>query len=74
MLRTKLLRCCRTESRKTTHGSKVNGRATVAAEDRRQLGSNPVVPTFFRNEPFGENVEGLSHCGDESCGSQIVFK
>jgi hypothetical protein len=23
--------------------------------------SNPVVPTFFRNEPFDENVEGLSH-------------
>jgi hypothetical protein len=24
-------------------------------------GSNPVAPTIFRNEPFGENVEGLSH-------------
>ena len=23
-------------------------------------------PDFFRNEPFGENVEGLSHCGGES--------
>jgi len=33
-----------------------------------------VAPTIFRNEPFGENVEGLSHCGDKSCGSQIVFK
>lgn len=27
-------------------------------------GSNPVSPTIFRNEPFGENVEGLSYCGD----------
>jgi hypothetical protein len=26
-------------------------------------GSNPVAPTFFRNEPFGENVEGLCRCG-----------
>ena len=24
--------------------------------------SNPVAPTIFRNEPFGENVEGLSFC------------
>ena len=31
--------------------------------------SNPVAPTFFRNEPFGENVEGLSYLWDESCGS-----
>jgi hypothetical protein len=26
----------------------------------------PVAPTLFRNEPFGENVERLSHCGDKS--------
>src|SRR5690606_2039046 len=26
-------------------------------------GSNPLTPTFLRNEPFGENVEGLSYCG-----------
>jgi len=24
-----------------------------------QFGSNPVAPIFIRNEPFGENVEGL---------------
>jgi len=35
--------------------------------DRPENSSNPVAPTFFRNEPFGENVEGLSHFGDESC-------
>ena len=34
----------------------------------------PITPTFFRKKPFGENVEGLSYCGDGSCGSQIVFK
>ena len=38
------------------------------------VSSNPVAPTLFGNEPFGENVEGLSHCGDGSCGSQIMFK
>jgi len=27
---------------------------------------NPVAPTILRNEPFGEYVEGLSYCGDES--------
>ena len=26
-----------------------------------QGSSNPVTPTVFRNEPFGEYVEGLSH-------------
>jgi hypothetical protein len=26
----------------------------------------PVAPTVFQNEPFGENVEGLSHLWDES--------
>jgi hypothetical protein len=28
--------------------------------------SNPVDSTVFRNEPFGENVEGLSHYVDGS--------
>jgi hypothetical protein len=30
-------------------------------------GSNPVTPTRRDKKPFGENVEGLSYCGDESC-------
>ena len=34
--------------------------------DQEVAGSNPVAPTILRNEPFGENVEGLSHCGDET--------
>jgi hypothetical protein len=29
---------------------------------QKVAGSNPVTPTIFRNEPFGENVEGLSYC------------
>jgi hypothetical protein len=33
-------------------------------------GSNPVAPTFFRKKPFGENVEGLSHCGDKSYANE----
>jgi hypothetical protein len=28
--------------------------------------SNPVTPTIFRNQPFGQNVEGLSDGGDKS--------
>jgi hypothetical protein len=32
-----------------------------------------VVPTVFRNEPFGENVEGLRRCWDKSYGSMSVF-
>ena len=35
--------------------------------DVEVAGSNPVAPTFFRNMHFGENDEGLSHCGDKSC-------
>jgi hypothetical protein len=29
--------------------------------------SNSVASIIFRNEPFGENVEGFSHFGDKSC-------
>ena len=36
--------------------------------------SNPVAPTIFRNKPFGEYVEGLSHCEDASYRSTSVFK
>jgi hypothetical protein len=28
--------------------------------------SNPVASTIFRNEPFGQHVEGLSHFREES--------
>jgi hypothetical protein len=27
----------------------------------------PVTPMIFQNNPFGENVEGLSYCGNKSC-------
>jgi hypothetical protein len=40
----------------------------------KKFNSRPAVPTFFRNEPFGEHVEGLCHCGSKGCGSKFVFK
>ena len=33
----------------------------------------PVIPIFFRKNPFGENVEGLSHCGNESYDLTRLF-
>ena len=48
--------------------------AAFSPDERNQESSSPVTSTFFRNKPFVENVEGLSHCGNGSCGSQIVFK
>jgi hypothetical protein len=30
------------------------------------VGSNPAGPTVFQVKPFGADVEGLSHCRDES--------
>jgi len=35
--------------------------------------SNPVASTIFKRKPFGENVEGLSHCGDENYNSNLAF-
>ena len=46
------------------------GAPISTAESRKEthlgLSSNPVAPTFFRNEPSGEHVEGLSYLRDES--------
>jgi hypothetical protein len=36
----------------------VTDAGTGAPKDVRYVGSNPVVPTSFRNEPFGQQVEG----------------
>ncbi len=33
-------------------------------------GSNPLTPTVFRNEPFGEYVEGLSPFRDKNIAAQ----
>jgi hypothetical protein len=41
--------------------------------DREVGGSNPLAPTFFRKKPFGENVEGLSHFRDGTCGFKSGF-
>ena len=48
-------------------GSDIEGKP-VKVRDQGVAGSNPVAPTFLRKKPFGENVEGLSHCGSRSCG------
>jgi hypothetical protein len=45
-----------------------------AAHDRPDDSSNPVAPTILQKKPFGENVEGLSHCRDESYSSMSVLK
>jgi hypothetical protein len=37
-------------------------------------GSNPPAPTFLQIEPFGENVEGLSLCGDEVYVAQTAVQ
>ena len=34
--------------------------------DAEVAGSNPVTPIIRGNGPFGENVEGLSYCGNET--------
>ena len=39
----------------------------------KKFNSRPVAPTIFLEKPFGENVEGLSHCGDRSYSSTSVF-
>ena len=52
--------------------SKVRG--PTLNTNQKKFNSRPVAPTFFRNEPFGENVEGLFHCGNKSYGSMSVFK
>jgi hypothetical protein len=39
----------------------------------RKQSSNLVVSTIFRNEPIGENVEGLSHCGNKGYSSTSLF-
>jgi len=41
--------------------------------DEKKSNNRLLAPTFFRNEPFGENVEGLSHCGNQSYNSELVF-
>jgi hypothetical protein len=45
-----------------------------ATPDEKEFNWCSVVPTVFRNEPFGKNVEGLSYCRDDSCITKIVFK
>src|SRR5207302_10990708 len=41
---------------------------------QKKCNRRPVLSTIFRNKPFGEYVEGLSHCEDASYRSTSVFK
>ncbi len=41
--------------------------------DHEVAGSNPVAPTILQKKPFGENVEGLPHFGDQRYNSKLVF-
>jgi hypothetical protein len=56
-----------TAARNTTAdaASVANQSKITGAGDGCCLASNPVAPTVFRRKPFGENVEGLFHCGIE---------
>jgi hypothetical protein len=40
---------------------------------QKKFNSRLVAPTFFRNKPFGENVEGLSHRCTKIGDSTIEF-
>ncbi|MFO0825382.1 MAG: hypothetical protein U0792_20065 [Gemmataceae bacterium] len=35
------------------------------------VGSNPAGPTIYLEEPFGQLVEGLSHCGDKTYADEL---
>jgi hypothetical protein len=39
----------------------------------KKFNSRLVTPTLFRNKPFGDHVEGLSYCEDESYRTQSMF-
>jgi hypothetical protein len=41
---------------------------------QKKFNSRLVASIFFRDEPFGEHVEGISHCGNKSYSSMSVFK
>ena len=69
MLRTKLLRC--RSARSCVGVGPTRAKRRSASENYRgrgsaSPGSNPVASSFFRNEPSGEHVEGLSYLRDES--------
>jgi hypothetical protein len=37
-------------------------------------GSIPAASTLWNRKPFGQNVEGLSHCGDKSCVNELAVQ
>src|SRR5262245_46872753 len=71
-------RSCSTKrktTRRSRHGDgggltpETQQQATVPAPHpgHKKFSSRPVAPTIFLEKPFDENVEELSHCGDEVC-------
>jgi hypothetical protein len=52
---------------------RVSDQMRVRQHQHFRRSSNPVAPTERDRTPFGENVEGLSHCGDRSYTSTSVF-
>jgi hypothetical protein len=48
--------------------------STTRRTNQKKVHRRPVTPTFFRNKPIGEHVEGHSLFRDESCGMTLEFK
>jgi hypothetical protein len=46
----------------------------AARQNRHAICSNPVAPTISRNEPFGENVKGLSYFRDKGCAVEAAVQ
>ncbi len=42
--------------------------------DKKAAGSIPAASTLLRNEPFGENVEGLSYCGAYTSVDELAVR
>ena len=40
----------------------------------RSAGENPSLSAFLQNKPFDQHVEGLSHCGHESCAVERAVR
>jgi len=41
---------------------------------QEKFNSRPVAPTIFQNEPFGENVEGLSYFVDKLSVDELAVQ
>jgi hypothetical protein len=62
------------DARKTTSKSRLGDRKGHRGKEYVLTSSNPVSPTFLRNEPFGKYVEGLSYFRDETCAVELAVQ